>query len=104
MNAGFISTACTSWPKSRRGKVILPRPDPISITQYSQWFNRNLRISTSCALKAGDKETVLQMMADGKFNASLLWDKEITVDQAPDEYEELEQNLARRVKTVVKWI
>lgn len=78
-------------------------PDPISITQYAQWFNRNLRISTSCALKAGDKEAVLHLMAEGKFDATFLYDKEIPVDQAPAEYEELEQNLDRRVKTILRW-
>jgi len=78
-------------------------PDPISITQYAQWFNRNLRLSTSCAIKPGGKEEILQLISEGKFDAKALYDKEITLDQAPDEYAELEKNRANRLKTIIKW-
>jgi 2-desacetyl-2-hydroxyethyl bacteriochlorophyllide A dehydrogenase len=78
-------------------------PDPISITQYSQWFNRNLRISTSCAFKPGDKEYMLNLMREGKFDAHILWDKEISVDEVPDEYPLLEENYATRIKTLIRW-
>lgn len=78
-------------------------PDPISITQYAQWFNRNLRISTSCALKPGDKEAILNLIKEGKFNARLLWDKQIHVEQVPHEYAELEANRDTRLKTLVQW-
>ncbi len=78
-------------------------PDPISITQYAQWFNRNLRISTSCAHRAGDKEAILKLMQEGKFDAKALYDKEISVDQVPEEYAELEKNHKTRIKTIIKW-
>jgi 2-desacetyl-2-hydroxyethyl bacteriochlorophyllide A dehydrogenase len=78
-------------------------PDPISITQYAQWFNRNLRISTSCALKPGGKEEILRLIQEGKFDAHVLWDKEIPVDDVPNEYPELEKHLATRLKTVIRW-
>jgi threonine dehydrogenase-like Zn-dependent dehydrogenase len=78
-------------------------PDPISLTQYSQWFNRNLRISTSCALAPGNKEFVLNLIREKKFDATVLWDKEITPEQVPDEYAELEANRSIRMKTLVKW-
>jgi threonine dehydrogenase-like Zn-dependent dehydrogenase len=78
-------------------------PDPISITQYSQWFNRNLRISTSCAFKPGDKEYMLNLIREKKFDARILWDKEISVDNVPDEYPLLEANHAERIKTLIRW-
>lgn len=78
-------------------------PDPIAITQYAQWFNRNLRISTSCALKPGGKEEILQLMKEGKFDARALWDKEIHVDDVPNEYPELEKHLPTRLKTIIRW-
>ncbi|MFA5864720.1 MAG: zinc-binding dehydrogenase [Phycisphaerae bacterium] len=78
-------------------------PDPISITQYAQWFNRNLRISTSCAIVPGDKEAVLDLIRTGKFNARILWNKEISVDETPNEYAELEANRDTRLKTILKW-
>jgi len=79
-------------------------PDPISITQYAQWFNRNLRISTSCAIKPGGKEEILKLISEGKFDAKLLYDKEITVDRVPSEYEEIEKHRDTRLKTVIKWV
>ncbi len=78
-------------------------PDPISITQYSQWFNRNLRISTSCAFKPGDKEYILNLIKERKFDARILWDKEIAVDDAPAEYTELDTHHDTRLKTIIKW-
>jgi threonine dehydrogenase-like Zn-dependent dehydrogenase len=78
-------------------------PDPISITQYSQWFNRNLRMSTSCAFKPGDKEAILSLIKEGKFDARILWDKEIPVDDVPGEYPELEEHHETRIKTLIKW-
>jgi threonine dehydrogenase-like Zn-dependent dehydrogenase len=78
-------------------------PDPISITQYAQWFNRNLRISTSCAFKPGDKEYQLNLIREKKFDARILWDKEISVDDVPKEYASLEAKYDSRIKTLIKW-
>ncbi|HEW78595.1 MAG TPA: zinc-binding dehydrogenase [Phycisphaerales bacterium] len=78
-------------------------PQPICLTVYEEWFNRNLTISTSCALRAGDKEAILKLISEGKFDADILFDKEISLEQAPAEYAELEHDLATRMKTVIKW-
>lgn len=78
-------------------------PDPISITQYSAWFNRNLRISTSCAIRPGGKEEVLQMMSDGLFDASVLWDKKVPAECAGLEYSEMEEQRETRMKTLLTW-
>ena len=78
-------------------------PEPISFTPYQEWFNRNLRVSMSCAIKPGGKERILGMIQDGTFDATPLWDKEIPVDEAPGEYEELERNRDVRMKTLLEW-
>lgn len=78
-------------------------PDPICLTPYQEWFNRNLRLSMSCALSAGDKEAILSLIEEGKFNADILWDKEVPVDQAPAEYAEIDRNRDNRMKTLLKW-
>lgn len=78
-------------------------PEPISFTPYQEWFNRNLRISVSCAILPGGKETILDLIAEGKFDADVLWDKEIPLDQAPEAYEELERNRDTRMKTLLRW-
>jgi len=78
-------------------------PDPIAITQYMQWFNRNLRISTSCAILPGSKEHILNLIREKRFNTAVLWDKEIALDDVPAEYPELEAHRATRMKTLIRW-
>jgi len=110
-DSAVVNSLCTlisegGWERDDDGGRIHLQgdyPDPISITQYSQWFNRNLRISTSCAFKPGDKEYVLELIREGKFDARILWDKEITLEEVPDEYPSLEANHATRIKTLIKW-
>ena len=78
-------------------------PEPICLTPYQEWFNRNLRISMSCALRAGDKENILKLAAEGKFDTKILWDKEVPLEQAPFEYEDIEKNRDSRMKTLIDW-
>lgn len=78
-------------------------PEPVCLTPYQEWFNRNLRISMSCALLPGSKEKMLGLIAAGTFNADVLWDKEIALADAPQEYAELERHRATRLKTLVNW-
>jgi threonine dehydrogenase-like Zn-dependent dehydrogenase len=78
-------------------------PDPISLTPYQEWFNRNLRISMSCAILPGGKEKILELISNGQFDADVLWDKEIALESAPSEYEELDLNRLIRMKTLIDW-
>jgi len=78
-------------------------PDPVCLTPWQEWFNRNLRISITCAILPGSKEQILGLIAQGKFNAEVLWDKEIRLEEAPAEYGELERNRATRMKTLIQW-
>ncbi|OHB52696.1 MAG: hypothetical protein A2Y12_03300 [Planctomycetes bacterium GWF2_42_9] len=78
-------------------------PDPICLTPYQEWFNRNLRISMSCALRAGDKESILKLASEGKFDTKILWDKEVPLEKAPFEYEDIDKNRDNRIKTLINW-
>lgn len=78
-------------------------PDPVCLTPWQEWFNRNLRISITCAILPGSKERILELIAQGKFNANVLWDKEIKLEESPAEYGELEHNRATRMKTLIQW-
>jgi len=78
-------------------------PEPVCLTPWQEWFNRNLRISVTCAILPGSKEFILGLIAEGKFNTDILWDKEITPKEAPAEYAILEQDRATRMKTLIKW-
>lgn len=110
-DSAVVNSLCTlvregGWDRDDDGGRIHLQgdyPDPISITQYSQWFNRNLRISTSCALRPGDKETMLELIRQGRFDADILYDKIVAVDDVPAEYAELEANYDHRIKTLIKW-
>ena len=78
-------------------------PEPVCFTPYQEWFNRNLRISMSCALRPGGKEVLLNLVREGKFDAKALYDKEVELEDAPKEYAELERNRATRMKTLIRW-
>jgi 2-desacetyl-2-hydroxyethyl bacteriochlorophyllide A dehydrogenase len=78
-------------------------PDPVCLTPWQEWFNRNLRISVTCAILPGSKEKILELIERGKFDADILWDKEIALEEAPEEYAELERNRATRMKTLIRW-
>jgi threonine dehydrogenase-like Zn-dependent dehydrogenase len=57
----------------------------------------------SCALRAGDKESILKLASEGKFNTRILWDKEVSLAQAPFEYEDIDKNRDNRMKTLINW-
>jgi 2-desacetyl-2-hydroxyethyl bacteriochlorophyllide A dehydrogenase len=78
-------------------------PEPICLTPYQEWFNRNLRISVTCAALPGGKEAILDLISKGTFDADVLWDKEIPLAEAPDAYEELERHRDTRMKTLIRW-
>ena len=78
-------------------------PEPVSLTPYQEWFNRNLRVSMSCALLPGGKEKMLELIRTGRLNADLLWDKAIKLADVPQEYAELERHRSTRMKTLVDW-
>jgi 2-desacetyl-2-hydroxyethyl bacteriochlorophyllide A dehydrogenase len=111
-DSAVVNALCTlvregGWDRNDDGGRIHLQgdyPDPISITQYSQWFNRNLRLSTSCALRPGDKEFMLNLIAQGRFDADILYDKTVAVEDVPSEYAELESHHGDRIKTLIKWV
>jgi 2-desacetyl-2-hydroxyethyl bacteriochlorophyllide A dehydrogenase len=78
-------------------------PEPICLTPYQEWFNRNLRVSMSCAILPGGKEKLLGLIAEGSFNADVLYDKTVPLSDAPGEYAELERDRHSRMKTLIDW-
>ncbi|MBN1674789.1 MAG: zinc-binding dehydrogenase [Kiritimatiellae bacterium] len=77
--------------------------DPIIITQYNMWNNNDLTVSCSIAMNPGNKEEVLQLIADGKFDAKSLVTKTVHVDDAPAAYKELEENGYDILKILINW-
>lgn len=78
-------------------------PTPIIIYPYSGWFCKNIRMSMTCALKPGDKEAILQLISEGKFDARSLYTKEYMVDDAPEAYQDLQKNRYDILKILFKW-
>jgi len=76
---------------------------PIVITRYSRWNCSDLFVSASIALNPGDKEEILKLISEGKFDAKGLYTKEYSVDDAPKAYKELEENKYDILKILFKW-
>ena len=76
---------------------------PIVITRYSRWNCSDLVVSASIALKPGDKEEILKLISQGKFDAKGLYTKEYFIDEAPKAYKELEENKYDILKILFKW-
>lgn len=76
---------------------------PIIITKYWRWNCSDLRISCSVATNGGIKEEILQLIAEGKFDAKSLYSKVYDIGRAVAAYEELEQNRYDLLKILFKW-
>ncbi|MFH0795858.1 MAG: zinc-binding dehydrogenase [Candidatus Omnitrophota bacterium] len=76
---------------------------PIVITRYARWNCSDLRISCSIAMNAGDKEAILQLISEGKFDAKNLYSAEFPVDQAPEVYRSLSEKRYEVSKYIFTW-
>ncbi|MCM8771834.1 MAG: zinc-binding dehydrogenase [Candidatus Omnitrophica bacterium] len=76
---------------------------PIVITRYSRWNCSDLVVSASIALNPGDKEEILKLISEGKFDAKSLYTKEYFIDDAYKAYKELEDNKYDILKILFKW-
>ena len=76
---------------------------PIVITRYSRWNCSDLVVSASIALNPGDKEEILKLMSEGKFDAKGLYTEEYFIDEAPKAYKKLEENKYDILKILFKW-
>ncbi len=77
--------------------------EPIVITRYARWNCSDLKVSASIALKPGDKEEILKLISEGKFDAKGLWTKEYYFDEAQKAYEEVNKNKYDILKILFKW-
>lgn len=77
--------------------------EPVVITDYARFNNRDLRISCSIALNPGDKEAILRLISEGKFDAKSLYTKEYAVDDADKAYKDLEENRLDILKILFRW-
>jgi len=66
--------------------------EPVIITRYARWNNKDLRITCSIALNPGNKEEILSLISEGKFDAKSLYTTIYHIDDAPKAYKELEEN------------
>ncbi|MBI4979444.1 MAG: zinc-binding dehydrogenase [Spirochaetes bacterium] len=78
-------------------------PYPITISPYSRWFGKNMKLSMSCALRPGSKEDILALISAGKFDAQALVTMERSVDEAPHAYEEFRKDRGDILKVLLKW-
>ena len=78
-------------------------PDPIIITSYFHWFGLDATVSFTCASNKGDKEAILKLISEGKFDAKSLYSKECSVNDAPKAYQDLEKNRYDVLKILFKW-
>jgi 2-desacetyl-2-hydroxyethyl bacteriochlorophyllide A dehydrogenase len=76
--------------------------EPVIITRYSRWNCSDLRVSASIALNPGDKEEILKLISEGKFDANL-WTEEYYVDDAQKAYEKVNKNKYDILKVLFKW-
>jgi threonine dehydrogenase-like Zn-dependent dehydrogenase len=76
---------------------------PIIITRYARWNCSDLKVSASIALNPGDKEAILKLISERKFDAKSLYEKEYFVDDAPQAYRELEKHRYEISKILFKW-
>ena len=77
--------------------------NPIVITNYPRWNCNDLKVSASIALNPGDKEEILKLISEGKFDAKGLYTKEYYIDDAPKAYEDLDKNKYDILKILFKW-
>jgi len=100
-------TVINSLPKYIRagGRIHLQGQyrHPIIITEYARWNCKDLRISCSIALNPGDKEEILGLISQRKFEAKSLYTKEYPVEKAPEVYEELFKNRYDILKILFQW-
>lgn len=78
-------------------------PAPLVLHPYQKWFTKNLALSMTCAIKPGNKEYILNLISEGKFDAQSLYTKECFVDEAPQAYEELFHNRYDILKVIFQW-
>ncbi|MCK4417973.1 MAG: zinc-binding dehydrogenase [Candidatus Latescibacteria bacterium] len=77
--------------------------NPIIITQYHRWFVKDPTITMTCALRSQDKKEILSLISQGKFDAKSLITKEVSVDDAPETYEESNNNRDKILKVLFSW-
>ncbi|HAM39332.1 MAG TPA: zinc-binding dehydrogenase [Elusimicrobia bacterium] len=75
----------------------------IPIDPYQRWFTKNMRISMSCQFKPGDKDAILKLISEKKFDAKSLFSDEYSVDDAPKAYKDLKKNRYEILKILLKW-
>lgn len=95
------------WDKEDEGgRIHLQGDYPASIVlhPYQRWFTKNLSLSMTCALKPGNKEYILQLIREDKFDARSLYTKECSIEEAPKAYEELDHNRYDILKILFRWI
>ena len=82
-------------------------PTPIVISPYQRWFTRNLRLSMSCAIRPGGKETILGLLAEKKLDLRSLLDspmlRRVRVADAPAAYPQIEAARGDIFKVLVDW-
>jgi len=77
---------------------------PPTMGPYQKWFTKNMRISMSCQFKPGDKDEILRLISQKKFDAKSLYSDKYLVDDAPKAYEELRKNRYEILKILFKWV
>ncbi|MDD2710761.1 MAG: zinc-binding dehydrogenase [Verrucomicrobiae bacterium] len=78
-------------------------PDPVVFSPYWKWYNKNMRISMTCAIGPGDKEAVLDLIAQKKLEVRSQITREVSVDEAPGAYEDLNNNREDILKILLRW-
>ncbi len=82
-------------------------PFPIIITPYQNWFTKNLNMSMTCACQPGDKEAILKLISEGKYDAKTLLKSEMTlemsVDDAQKAYTMVHESKKDIFKVILKW-
>lgn len=80
-----------------------PPSEAVMLYPYQKWFVKNLRLSMTCAFLPGGKEEVLDLIAQGRFDAKGLYTKEVPVAELPAAYEELRRSKGEILKILAKW-
>ncbi|MBC7330015.1 zinc-binding dehydrogenase [bacterium] len=76
--------------------------EPVIITRYARWNNKDLRISCSIALNPSGKEEILSLISQGEFDAKSLYTTIYHIDDTPKAYKELEEN-RDILKILLRW-
>lgn len=77
--------------------------EPVVITRYSRWNGKDITVSASIAVNAGDKEALMKLVSEGKFDAKNLYTEECSVDEAPEAYRKMDDNREGILKVLFKW-